>query len=180
MQDTGAAGDAYERYLGRRSRRVARDSIDWQFRRRSRDGWESVAASRRSCRKPARAAPVTEGGRVNGTANCPLNVCSRSATAGCVLTLVWSSRFDAWLRDLADQRARARILASRARLGNFGDCEPVGEGVSEMRIDFGPGYRIYFVRQGTITYLLLLGGDKSTQDRDIELAKAMARELKEE
>jgi putative addiction module killer protein len=69
---------------------------------------------------------------------------------------------------------------ARARLGNFGDCKPVGEGVSEMRIDCRPGYRVYFVRQGTMTYLLLLGGDKSTQDRDIERAKAMARDLKEE
>jgi putative addiction module killer protein len=98
-----------------------------------------------------------------------------------VLTLIQSSKFDAWLRELADRKAKARILArlARVRLGNFGDCKPVGEGVSEMRIDVGPGYRVYFVRQGETAYLLLMGGDKSSQDRDIEQAKAMARELKE-
>ena len=99
-----------------------------------------------------------------------------------VLTLVQSRKFDAWLRELADQRARAKILArlARATLGNFGDCRAVGEGVTEMRIDFGPGYRVYFVRQGATAYLLLTGGDKSSQDRDIEKAKEMARELKQE
>jgi putative addiction module killer protein len=99
-----------------------------------------------------------------------------------VLALVRSERFDAWLGRLADQKARARILARlrSASLGNFGDCKPVGEGVSEMRIDVGPGYRVYFVRQGVAVYVLLTGGDKSTQDRDIERAKEMARELKQE
>ena len=99
-----------------------------------------------------------------------------------MLTFVWSSRFDAWIRGLADQRARARILnrLDRASFGNFGDCAPVGEGVAEMRIDYGPGYRVYFIRQGAAVYLLLTGGDKSTQHRDIERAKAMARELKQE
>jgi putative addiction module killer protein len=66
-----------------------------------------------------------------------------------------------------------------ATLGNFGDCEPVGEGVSEMRIHFGPGYRVYFMRTGTTIYVLLVGGDKSTQKQDIARAKKMARELKE-
>ena len=89
---------------------------------------------------------------------------------------------DAWIRGLADQRARARILnrLDRASLGNFGGFAPVGEGVAEMRIDYGPGYRVYFIRQGAPVYLLLTGGDKSTQHRDIERAKAMARELKQE
>ena len=99
-----------------------------------------------------------------------------------MLTFVWSSRFEAWIGGLPDQRARARILnrLDRASLGNFGDCAPVGEGVAEMRIDYGPGYRVYFIRQGAAVYLLLTGGDKSTQHRDIERAKAMARELKQE
>jgi putative addiction module killer protein len=98
-----------------------------------------------------------------------------------VLTLVQSSRFGAWLRNLADERAKQKILARLTRIeqGNFGDCKPVGEGVSEMRIDFGPGYRVYFVRNGPAVYVLLTGGDKSTQERDIEQAKALARELKE-
>jgi putative addiction module killer protein len=98
-----------------------------------------------------------------------------------VLSLISSSRFDAWFRALADRRAKERILArlTRVEQGNFGDCKPVGEGVSELRIDVGPGYRVYFVRSGPAVYLLLTGGDKSSQSRDIEQAKTMARELKE-
>ncbi len=93
-----------------------------------------------------------------------------------------TARFDAWLRRLADQKAKARIAARlvSAEHGNFGDTKPVGEGVSEMRINVGPGYRVYFVREGAADYLLLLGGDKSSQKRDIEQALAMARELKQE
>ena len=68
-----------------------------------------------------------------------------------------------------------RIRAAES--GNFGDCEPVGDGVSEMRIHTGPGYRVYFTRRGEVVYLLLLGGDKSTQKRDIKRAKEMARDL---
>src|ERR1700680_3160271 len=96
-------------------------------------------------------------------------------------TLLRSSDFDVWLSGVADQKAKARILARlrSATLGNFGDCEPVGEGVSEMRIHFGPGYRVYFVRAGTTTYVLLAGGDKSSQTRDIARAKNMAHELKD-
>jgi putative addiction module killer protein len=70
------------------------------------------------------------------------------------------------------------IRIDRAILGNFGDCEPIGEGVSEMKIHSGPGYRLYFTRIGTIVYLLLTGGDKSTQNKDIEDAKQLARNLK--
>jgi putative addiction module killer protein len=96
-------------------------------------------------------------------------------------TLVRSSDFDTWLTQLADHRAKARILARlrSATFGNFGDCEPVGEGISEMRIHVGPGYRIYFLRIGTTVYVLLTGGDKSSQNRDIGRAKKMARELKD-
>lgn len=92
-----------------------------------------------------------------------------------------SASFDAWLSGLADQRAKARILARlrSASLGNFGDCEPVGEGVSEMRIHFGPEYRVYFVRTGVSVCVLLAGGDKSSQKRDIARAKEMARQLKD-
>lgn len=99
-----------------------------------------------------------------------------------MLVIQRSSEFDAWLDRLADLRARARVVARlrRATLGNFGDTKPVGEGVSEMRIDVGPGYRIYFVRRGIEVYVLLVGGDKSTQKRDIEQAIAMARKLKEQ
>jgi len=96
-------------------------------------------------------------------------------------TFIRSSDFDAWLSELADQKAKARVLARlrSATLGNFGDCEPVGEGVSEMRTHFGPGYRVYFVRTGTTIFVLLTGGDKSSQKHDSARAKNMARELKE-
>jgi len=66
-----------------------------------------------------------------------------------------------------------------AELGNFGDCAPVGKGISEMRLHFGPGYRLYFWRQGNQVYWLLAGGDKSSQERDIERAKSLKREIKE-
>jgi putative addiction module killer protein len=96
-------------------------------------------------------------------------------------TFVRSSGFDAWLSGLADHKAKARVLARlrSATFGNFGDCEPVGEGVSEMRIHVGPGYRVYFVRVGTTVYILLTGGNKSSQQQDIARAKKMAQDLKE-
>ena len=91
-----------------------------------------------------------------------------------------SSEFDEWLSHLADQKAKARILArlTGATLGNFGDCEPIGEGVSEMRVHIGPGYRVYYARTGSTVYLLLAGGVKASQAKDIAKAKKMARELK--
>jgi probable addiction module antidote protein/putative addiction module killer protein len=80
--------------------------------------------------------------------------------------LVWSSRFEAWFRGLADEQAQDRIVGrlARIRLGNFGDVKAVGEGVREMRIDAGPGYRVYFVRRGAAVYVLLTGGDKRFAD----------------
>ena len=93
-----------------------------------------------------------------------------------------SDAFDAWLSGLKDKVGRARIILRirSAEHGNFGDCEPVGEGVSEMRIHVGPGYRAYFTRRAKVVYLLLLGGDKSSQKRDIKRAIAMARALDKE
>ena len=93
-----------------------------------------------------------------------------------------SEEFDTWLAALKDKKGRARIIEriDSAEHGNFGDCEPVGEGVSEMRIHFGPGYRVYFMRRGEVVYLLLLGGDKSSQKRDIRRAILMARTLTKE
>lgn len=90
--------------------------------------------------------------------------------------------FDAWLSGLKDHKAKARILVRirAAERGNFGDCKPVGDTVSELRIDVGPGYRVYFTRIGTVVYLLLCGGNKSTQSRDIARAKDMARRLRED
>ena len=95
-------------------------------------------------------------------------------------SLVATPEFEQWLGNLRDAKGKARILSrlDSAALGNFGDCQPVGEGVSEMRIHFGPGYRVYFTRRSTIVYVLLLGGNKSTQRRDIKRAQQMARELK--
>ena len=84
-----------------------------------------------------------------------------------------------WLDDLRDIRARARVQARVERLsaGNPGDVKPVGEGVSEMRIDYGPGYRVYFTRRGNEVVILLAGGDKSSQDADIKTAQCLARNL---
>jgi putative addiction module killer protein len=86
-----------------------------------------------------------------------------------------------WLRDLRDVRARARIQIriDRLSLGNPGDATPVGEGVSEMRIDYGPGYRVYFARRGKALVVLLCGGNKQTQDEDIARAKTLAKEWKD-
>lgn len=69
------------------------------------------------------------------------------------------------------------FVGLRAELGNFGDCEPVGEGVSEMRIHYGPGYRVYFVQRGMEIVILLAGGDKSTQNKDIKTALNLVRQL---
>src|SRR4051812_31459660 len=87
--------------------------------------------------------------------------------------------FADWFADLRDRQARARITVRirRLSLGNPGDVKAIGSGVSEMRIDHGPGYRVYFVRRGGTVILLLCGGDKQTQDRDIARAKELAREL---
>jgi putative addiction module killer protein len=86
--------------------------------------------------------------------------------------------FARWLASLRDRRARMRITARirRLSLGNFGDVKPGGGGVSEMRVDYGPGYRVYFVQRGEMLVILLAGGDKSTQGRDIARARELARE----
>ena len=83
---------------------------------------------------------------------------------------------------LQDKLGRARIIQRirSAEHGNFGDCEPVGEGVSEMRVHIGPGYRVYFSRRAEAIYLLLVGGDKSSQKRDIKRAIEVARALDKE
>lgn len=105
-----------------------------------------------------------------------------SDTLGCMNTFYRSDEFDVWLAALKDKLGRARIVQRirSAEHGNFGDCEPVGEGVSDMRIHVDPGYRVYFTRCGEVIYLLLLGGDKSSQKRDIKRAIEMARALDKE
>jgi putative addiction module killer protein len=84
-----------------------------------------------------------------------------------------------WFAGLRDLQARARVLVRirRLSLGNAGDTKPVGEGVSELRIDHGPGYRVYFVRRGELVIVLLGGGDKSSQRRDIRAALALAKDV---
>jgi putative addiction module killer protein len=86
-----------------------------------------------------------------------------------------------WFAGVRDRVTRARIdiRIRRLSLGNAGDTKPVGEGVSELRVSHGPGYRIYFIQRGKVVIVLLAGGKKSTQDRDIRNAKALAKELKE-
>ena len=87
--------------------------------------------------------------------------------------------FATWLRALRDRQARARIQVriDRLQLGLPGDARPVGEGVSELRIDYGPGYRVYFMRRGQEIIVLLAGGDKRTQDRDIKRAIQLAHDV---
>lgn len=95
-----------------------------------------------------------------------------------MVEIIKSETFDRWLRNLRDIRAQAKVemRIRRASIGNFGDVKPVGSGVSEMRIDYGPGYRVYFMQHGNLVIVLLCGGDKSTQDADIARAKTIAAE----
>jgi putative addiction module killer protein len=89
------------------------------------------------------------------------------------LTAEGRSPFAEWLEELGDKQVRARVLTriNRVRASNFGDCKPVGEGVWELRMTFGAGYRIYFAREGQTVVLLLCGGDKGSQNKDIDRAK---------
>ena len=90
-----------------------------------------------------------------------------------------TAAYAAWFSGLRDRAVKARIdiRIRRLSLGNPGDVKPVGDGVSELRIDFGPGYRVYFIQKGSVYVVLLAGGDKSSQSRDIRQAKALARDL---
>ena len=98
-----------------------------------------------------------------------------------MVDVIRSSVFDKWLSGLRDRQAMARIGArlDRLALGNFGDAAPIGSGIFELRIDYGPGYRVYCLRRGEQRVVLLCGGDKSSQVRDITRAKALAEEWKE-
>ena len=93
-----------------------------------------------------------------------------------------SQPFTEWIEELRDQRAKQKIMArlARVRSGNFGNVNTVGEGVHELKIDFGPGYRVYFGQHGTEIVILLCGGDKKTQDTDIKKAKVYWDEFKKE
>jgi putative addiction module killer protein len=98
-----------------------------------------------------------------------------------VLEIRKTEIFAQWLDGLRDLRARARVQARLERLarGNPGDVEPVGEGVSELRINYGPGYRVYFKRRGQALIILLAGGDKRTQAKDVKIALRLARNVSE-
>ena len=98
-----------------------------------------------------------------------------------MVDVIRSSVFDKWLSGLRDRQAMARIGArlDPLALGNFGDAAPIGSGIFELRIDYGPGYRVHCLRRGEQRVVLLCGGDKSSQVRDITRAKALAEEWKE-
>lgn len=89
--------------------------------------------------------------------------------------------FATWFKGLRDRRAKARIQAriDRIEIGNLGDVAPVGEGISELRVHYGPGYRVYFVQRRSVVVVLLSGGDKSSQVSDIKKAKALAKQLED-
>lgn len=96
-----------------------------------------------------------------------------------MVVILTTETFDDWFAGLRDLQAKHRIQARirRAEMGNLGDCEPVGEGVSEMRVHVGPGYRVYFIQRGSEIIILLAGGDKRTQTKDITAALDLARQL---
>lgn len=98
-----------------------------------------------------------------------------------VIDIFKSETFDQWLQGLKDRVARARIEARIVRMaqGNPGDVKPIRDGISEMRIDHGPGYRVYFMQRGKVVVVLLVGGDKQTQDADIKRAIKIAKYWKE-
>ncbi|MEM9451357.1 MAG: type II toxin-antitoxin system RelE/ParE family toxin [Cyanobacteria bacterium P01_E01_bin.6] len=89
--------------------------------------------------------------------------------------------FANWFKGLKDRRAKGLIQAciDRMAIGNFGDVAPIGEGVSELRIHYGPGYRVYFVKRGQVVVILLSGGDKNSQNSDIKKAKELAKQLED-
>lgn len=93
--------------------------------------------------------------------------------------VIQTDEFETWLDGLRDQKAQVQIAKRivRVQSGLFGDVEPVGDGVSELRLHFGPGYRLYFVRRQQVVIILLCGGDKGSQSRDIAQAKIMAKEV---
>jgi putative addiction module killer protein len=96
-----------------------------------------------------------------------------------MFTVLKTEQYDAWFDDISDKVTRNRITARIKRIeqGNLGDIRSIGDGVSEMRLDFGPGYRLYFTQRGFELIILLCGGDKSSQKRDIKRAKTLAAQL---
>lgn len=99
-----------------------------------------------------------------------------------MLTVRLTPEFESWLDGLRDKKAQVRIAARlrHAEAGNLGDCKAVGGGVSEMRVHFGPGYRLYFAQKGSILIVMLAGGDKSSQAQDIRRAQHILKQLESE
>jgi putative addiction module killer protein len=99
-----------------------------------------------------------------------------------MIEILTTEDFDKWLRKLKDRAGRLRILERIDRLanGNPGDVKPVGQGVSELRLTYGPGYRVYYLQDGETVILLLIGGDKSSQQKDIDKAQALADEWRKD
>lgn len=97
-----------------------------------------------------------------------------------MVEIIKSATFDRWLKKLRDPQAKARIemRVRRLGLGNAGDVQPIGKGLSEMRVDYGPGYRVYYMQQNSVVIVLLCGGDKRSQKKDITKAKELAGEWK--
>jgi len=98
-----------------------------------------------------------------------------------MVEIIKSDIFDRWLRKLRDPQAKARVemRVRRLSLGNAGDVQPIGKGLSEMRIDYGPGYRVYYMQRTNVLIVLLCGGDKRTQQKDIVKARKLAEEWKD-
>jgi putative addiction module killer protein len=96
-----------------------------------------------------------------------------------VIEIRQTDTFADWLRELRDRRAAARIAERlrRLALGSAGDVRPIGHGLSELRVDYGPGYRVYYVQRGAVLFVILCGGDKTTQRQDITRAQALAKEI---
>lgn len=94
-------------------------------------------------------------------------------------SILTTEQFDTWFKDIRDRKAKTlvQVRIDRMENGNFGDCQPVGNGVSELRIHYGAGYRVYFKRSGLEIIVLLVGGDKSSQSKDIKTAITLANEL---
>ncbi len=112
----------------------------------------------------------------------PLIISIHSDTIHLMNTINRTETFSTWLAGLKDLKARAKIVVriKQAGQGNFGDVKPISDGVWEMRVHFGPGYRLYYAREGRVVYLLLSGGDKSTQKQDIKTAVAMWKQIQED
>lgn len=118
----------------------------------------------------------------DGNFGAHLDFCFLWDTHGFMNTITETFLFSEWFDTLRDLKGKMRILAriNNARAGNFGDYKVLGDGVCEMRIDFGPGYRVYYAQEGLRVYLLLLGGDKSSQKKDIARATEIWRTIKEQ